>query len=324
MDGRRLPALRKAIALGIAVAGMAFCSVRATAAPLTTLHLGLSIDDDAMSVIYAEKAGLFRKAGIHVVLERQGSGAAIAASVLAGAYDIGKAGLVALFNAHVQGARLSMIAPAGLYESRAPYAALVVARDSSIRTAAGLRGKTIGVPGLQSLNSVVTSAWVDEHGGNSRTLRFLELPLAEAADGVARHHVDAAILVNPALAEAVARKRVRVLGPAMNAVGPSFLLSAWFANDDWADAHRDIVRKFARAVAEAAAYTNEHHDETAKLLADATSVPLPVIQGMTRVTNGTTLRVADLQPLLDVSIKYAVLPHGFFVRDLIYRGIAGK
>jgi hypothetical protein len=45
---------------------------------------------------------------------------------------------------------------------------------------------------------------------------------------------------------------------------------------------------------------------------------------MTRVTVGKTLRVADLQPLLDVAIKYGVIPHGFFVRDLIYRGLPGN
>ena len=296
---------------------------RAAPEPVT-LHLALSIDDDAISVIYAEKAGLFRRAGLRVVMERQRSGAAISAGVLAGTYDIGKSGLVALFSAHLQGARLSMIAPAGKYVSSAPYAALVVAAGSPIHTAAQLRGKTVGVPGLQSLNSVVTSAWVDAHGGNSQTLRFVELPLSEGTEGVERHRVDATVLVNPSLAAAVASGRVRMLGYPMSAVAPTFLISTWFASNDWADAHRGVVETFSCVVAEAAAYTNAHHAETAPLLAEATSVPLPIIASMTRVTAGTTLRVAELQPLLDVSIKYGLVPHGFFVRDLIYRGLPGN
>jgi NitT/TauT family transport system substrate-binding protein len=216
-----------------------------------------------------------------------------------------------------------MIAPAGRYERSAPYAALVVARDSPIRSAAALRGRKIGVPGLQSVNSVVTSAWVDAHGGNSQTLELVEVPLAAAAAAVEHHRVDAAILVNPSLAAALDRGRVRALAPAHSVVAPSFLISAWFASNQWADAHRNVVRKFARVVAAAAAYTNAHHAETAPMLAEATSVPLRVIERMTRVTNGTTLQVADLQPLLDVAIKYGVIPHGFFVRDLIYRRLSG-
>ncbi|HEY3883698.1 MAG TPA: ABC transporter substrate-binding protein [Vicinamibacterales bacterium] len=288
---------------------------------LLTLRLGLSLDDDATAVIYAEHAGLFRRAGLHVVFERGGSGAALSAGVLTGRYDIGKAGLVALFDAHLQNAPLVMIAPAGVYDRRAPYAEMVVARGSPIRSPADLDGKRIGAPGAQSLIAVVSSAWVDASGGDSKTLRFVETPLAGSEAALAAKRIDAAIMVNPPMAAALAHGSVRMLGPAMDAVGSRYLFSAWFTSRAWADAHPAVVRSFAEIVAHAATYTNAHPAETAPMVAAETGVPLAVVRRMTRVTNGTKLAVEQIQPLLDLSIRYGLVPRGFFTRDLIYRGL---
>jgi len=312
--------MMRALACGIA-ALVALLPLAGSAQPsLLTLHVGLSIDDDATSVIYAERAGLFRRAGLHVVFERGGSGAALSAAVLAGRYDIGKSGLVALFDAHLQNAPLVMIAPAGVYDRSAPYGEMVVARDSPIRSAAELDGKRIGAPGAQSLIAVVTSAWVDANGGDSKTLRFVETPLAAGEQAIVTRRVDAALMVNPPMAAALAHRSVRILGPAMDAVGPRYLFSAWFTSNAWADAHRDVVRRFAAIVSRAAAYTNAHPQETAAMLSAETGIPSAIIRRMTRVTNGRRLTVDQIQPLLDLSIRYGLIPHGFFARDLIYRG----
>ena len=37
-------------------------------------------------------------------------------------------------------------------------------------------GKTIGVPTLKDLDALATASWVDAHGGDSTTLRYVELP----------------------------------------------------------------------------------------------------------------------------------------------------
>lgn len=313
MERAMTRALLLACALFVAVVPLA-----GSAAPaVLTLRLGLSIDDDATSVIYAEHAGLFRRAGLHVVFERGGSGAALSAAVLAGAYDIGKAGLVALFDAHLQNAPLVMIAPAGVYDRRAPYAEMVVASGSPIRSAAELSGKRIGAPSAQSLIAVVASAWVDARGGDSKRLRFIETPLAATEAALGARRIDAAVMVNPPMAAALAHRTVRILGPAMDVVGPRYLFSAWFTSSMWADAHPAVVRKFAEIVGRAATYTNAHPDETAPMVAAESGVPVAVVRRMTRVTNGTKLAVEQIQPLLDLSIRYGLVPRGFFARDLI-------
>ncbi len=110
---------------------------RATAAPLQTVRIQTIATDDATPILYAQKAGLFAKAGIDVQIERAGSGAAIAAAVLAGSFDIGLSNLVTLMSAHVRGVGFTLLAPAGTYHSKTPFSELVVAHDSTAQQRQG-------------------------------------------------------------------------------------------------------------------------------------------------------------------------------------------
>src|SRR5665213_4227146 len=71
-------------------------SAQTAAPPLITVHLGATPDDDCAPILYAQKAGLFTRAGLNVILDKSRSGAAAAAAVLSGSYDIAKSSLVNL------------------------------------------------------------------------------------------------------------------------------------------------------------------------------------------------------------------------------------
>lgn len=316
--------MKRFVRLLVVALAVVLGSMPSTAADVPVLQLGLSIDDDATSVIYAQRAGLFHRAGFDVALQRQTSGAAVAAATLAGTFQIGKAGLVALFNAHLRGVPLSMVAPAGLYESRSPYALLLVAKDSSVQSAHDLEGKLVSVPSLNDLNQVVVAAWLDQHGADVKKVKFVELPFSATGVALEEHRVDAGLLVYPPLAQAMAGGKLRALGPAMDAIAPVYLFSGWFVANDWGHAHPEIVRNFARIVAQAAAYTNSHHEETAPMLADASGFSLPLIQSMPRITDGTTLIAAQIQPLLDFAVKYGIVARSFPAQDLFFTEGATK
>src|SRR6202042_2841055 len=86
----------------------------AAAPPLVTLHLSATPDDDVGPILYAQRAGLLARAGITVVLDKSASGAAAAAAVLSGSYDIAKSSLVNLMSAHEKGVPFTLVAPAGM------------------------------------------------------------------------------------------------------------------------------------------------------------------------------------------------------------------
>ncbi len=299
-------------------------SITATAAPLpahaqqvTTLRLGATPDDDMTSVLWAEKSGMFRKVGIDVQMVKMHSGAAVAAAVAGGSLEGGKSSLPNIIAAHLRGIPLAIIAPAGISDSSAPYDALLVASDSPIRSAKDLAGKTVSLPALKDLNQVVTSAWVDAHGGDSKTLHFVELPMSAAPTALETHRVDAAVVIYPALYAALQTGKVRALGDAYGAVAPRFLMSGWFASTDWTSKHADVVKAFNRVVVESAQYVNAHHAETAPMIAEFNNLPLGVVQHMTRGIAATSLSPALVQPMIDASLKYGIIARGFPADELI-------
>jgi NitT/TauT family transport system substrate-binding protein len=295
-----------------AVVGSAVVPVVA-AADDKLLRLASSSDEVIAAVLYARDAKLFERAGLEVAIEKQNSGAAIAAAVTSGTYDLGTSSLISLLNARQRGFAFSLIAPGAAYDAKSPISQLLVANDSAIRAAADLNGKTVAIQSLADLDTIATRAWVDQHGGDSKTLRFVEIPMSAKAAALDAHRVDAAIVGQPYLTEALNSGKIRVLASALSSVASRFCQSAWFATTAWFVAHRQAAAKFAGVISMANSYTNGHHAEVAPLLAQFSHFGSAELRGVL----GTSLNAADIQPVIDIAVKYHLIEPGVTARELL-------
>lgn len=290
----------------------------APAAPPAVIHIGLVPNDDAATpLLYAQRSGMFAKAGLDVHLEMQTSGAAVTAAVVAGTFDIGKSSIVPLINAHQHGLPIVIVAPASIWDGKSQFAGLLVRADQKIAAGKDLEGKVIGVQSLNDMNEIATDAWVGTHGGDPSTLKFVELPMGSAAAAIKSGRIDAAAFVQPQLENALAGGGLKLLSGSFSAVAPHYLFAAWFSTTAWVQSHPEAARDFARIMAAAAAYTNAHHAETAPWVSQFTSIPLPVVQSMVRTPQGTSLDATWLQPIIDAAVKYKILTKGFAAGELI-------
>lgn len=310
-------------ALALLVAGVALSlggSAAAQTAPaLTTLRIGGGPDEDATALLYAMRSGMMQRAGLAVDLTLTRSGPAAAQAVVGGTFDIAKGSVVSMMNAHLRGVPFVAIAPGAMYRDvKLPYAEMMVNADSDIRSAKDLSGKTIGVTSLNGLDQTAIDAFVDRGGGDWHSTHFVEMPQTAMEAALETHRVDAVTIVYPILGQMLQNPKLRVLGPAYSAIGPLWLVSAFYTTADWADRHRDIVKKFGQVLVEAATYTNAHHAETAPMLAEFTSIPLDVVQHMVRTDCGTALNPAQIQPVIDAAAKYAIVGHGFPAQELVW------
>ncbi|HEY4139041.1 MAG TPA: ABC transporter substrate-binding protein [Casimicrobiaceae bacterium] len=308
---------KSVIAPAFALALLLFAPRALPAASLQVLRVETIPTDDATPLLYAQKSGMFAKAGVDVTIDKANSGSAIAAAILSGSYDVGLSNLVTLSEAHVRGVGFTLLAPAGTYHSKTPFSELVVARDAPMASGKDLNGKTIATPSLDSLSTLVISAWVDAQGGDARTLKFVEIPISAAQAALETHRIDASLMNDTVLSKALATGAVRILGPALDAVAPEFPYSGWFTSSAWANAHRDLVRSFVRVMAESTAYTNAHKAETAALLASFTGQDLAVVQKSNRDDSGTVLRLSQIQPLIDLAAKYKFIARTFPAQDIV-------
>jgi len=286
---------------------------------LTPIRLAGTASDDAAAVLYAMRAGFFRNAGLDVTYAHVNSGAATAAAVIGGAADIGKSSLVSIINAHAHGVDLKIVAAGVLFREDHPDVELVVAPDSPVRAAHDLNGKTISVPALNDSNTLATMSWLGVHGGDPKTVQFVEVPATAAVAALAQGRIAAATLVRPYLSRAVADGQVRIVANVFAAIAKEFLQTAWFTTAAYAAQHRDAVDRFGKVVLSAGAYANDHHAETAVALAAFSGVDVATITEADRGIYATSLEARQIQPLIDAAAKYNILPRRFDAAEMLLK-----
>jgi NitT/TauT family transport system substrate-binding protein len=265
---------------------------------------------------YGVRSGLFRRHGVNVEIVPINSGSAATAALLGGSVHVAWPTAVALFQAHLRGFPLRIIAPGDLYRTEAPVFILFVKGDSPIRDARGLNGKTIATTSLKDLNWVGISAWADSNGGDSSTFKLIELPSAAVVPAIAEGRIDAANVATPYMEQGTAAGTIRPLAKAFDTIGKRFLLGLFISTVDAIAANRDAMTRFVSALHEATLYLNAHLGETADLVASFTGMDAAVVRRSTRTLNAEYVDVADLQPLMDALVKYKVIERSFPVEEL--------
>jgi len=274
--------------------------------------------DSAGEVFFAKDMGFFARQSLDVDIEPGTNGSAIAAAVSTDAVDIGYSDVVTLAKGYLKGIPFVAIAPAAIWTSAAPVAGLVVPASSPIASAKDLAGKVIAVPGLGTLAEYSPRAWIDQNGGDSTTAKFTEMPYSAMPAALEAGRIDVAYISEPFLA--LVKKDVRILGYSHNAVAKQFLQSAWFTTPQWAKDHPDVVRRFAAAMRETAAWANQKANQakSAEILAKYTKIDPATVMAMERARFGDTLTASSIQPAIDVTAKYGKFDP-FPADRLIYR-----
>jgi NitT/TauT family transport system substrate-binding protein len=284
------------------------------------ITVGGALAEDFTPLYYGIKAGLFQRAGLDVEIQGTNSGSAATAAVVAGTFQIAKTSLMAIFNAYLRGIPIVIVFPEVLYTPRNPEGLLQIPVDSVAKTGADLNGKTIGTPALSDLNTLVAKAWVDKNGGDSATLKFVEIPNSAQPEALAQRRIDAAIVQSPALDASLAAGTSKTLADPMGAIAPSYMIAAFIARSDWVAAHTDDLRRFTRTLAAATTYVNAHHAETTALVAELTKIEVANAAKMKRTVEGTVLDPALIQPFIDAAAKYGMIARGFPARELLWAG----
>jgi NitT/TauT family transport system substrate-binding protein len=291
----------------------------ASAQELTLLRVGALPTDGTSVVFYAKELGYFERAGLNVEITTMSSGPTIAAAVAGGALDIGVANVATVAQARARGLPMRFIAPSSMADPATMTDIVMVAANSTIRTGADLNGKIVAINGLKDLQQISASAWVDKHGGDSKTLKFVELPIPQMAAALEAHRADAALVVEPFVSTARAQGQGKVIGNVLDGVGSRYMITGWLALDPWLLTHRDAAVRFISALRGAADWANAHHHESGAILVKNSKIPEELVDTMVRAKFGTTLEPALLRPVIDGAVKYGVLDAKPDLNDMIWR-----
>jgi NitT/TauT family transport system substrate-binding protein len=288
--------LAVALATTIATPGRA-----ADLTPATINLINLPADSSA-EVYYALDNGYFKEENLDVKVTPMTNSGAIIAAIAGGGGDVGNSVVGTLADARAKGIPIIYFAPAGLYDSSSPTAALVTLPGSPITNAKGLSGKVIAVSGLNDLTYYATRMWIDKNGGKSADVKFVELPFPAMAAALQQKRIDAAYIIDPFL---TAGGDLHVLGLAGGSIAKRYQATGWIANESWLASHADVALRFGVAIRKAAVWANAHQKESAAILLKYTKIPPAVVEHMHRAIYALNLEPKNLQPPIDAAAHYA-------------------
>jgi NitT/TauT family transport system substrate-binding protein len=312
--------LARSVAASAAVTAFGTPLLRpASAQDLAVLNVAAIPSDISGSAYYAADNGYFKKGGLSATFLGLTSGAAIAAAVLGGSADVGYSNVISLAIAHSRGLPITMLFPANMHVHEAPTAGLLsVKKSSPITGAKGLNGKVMAVIGLNNIADIAARAWIDKNGGDSKTVKSVELPFPEMKAALEADRIDAAVLdttADPLLGKP--GDTLRLIASTFDAVSTHFAPSVWFSTTDWVSKHPAVAKAFVAAMRESAVWANGHHRESAEILSKYTHVTPAQINTFVRATYGDRLTAEEIQPNIDVAAKYGVIKAAFPAADVI-------
>jgi NitT/TauT family transport system substrate-binding protein len=289
-------------------------------ASAAAVRLGVIPSIGAALAFIAQERGYFERHNLKVELVPMNSGSAIAEAVAGGSLEAGFSDIVSIANARARGLPFEYIAAGILNTPAFPQGGLIVRADSQLQNGKALGGQVVAVNALNSISSLEAQVWIDATGGDSKTVKFIEAPLPQMPVAVAQGTVQAAVAGEPIFAMAVARGDLRVVRFTKTGIAPTFMLNGWFADSGWVDKNRAAAAQLAAALHDAAVWANANRPGTERVLVNSLKLSPAIAQSLVAPPfYGDALRAKDLQPIIDVAVRYGAIQKPLRAQDLIAR-----
>ena len=274
--------MRRSLLVGIAVVSvfaLSACGSPSTQAPsdagadaaLTEITVGVIPIVDTAPIWLGAEQGFFSDEGLDITVQTTTGGAAAVPGVVSGDYDFAFGNLVSTMVARDQGLDLRYVANGNTTAGTPDFGAVIVPADSPIESPADLAGKTVSVNNLQNIGDTTIRQVVEDDGGDSSTIKFVEVAFPDAEAAVENKQVDAAWILAPFLDSAVANG-ARVITYNFSAFDPELDIAGYFTTGDSIENNPELVAKFTAAMNKSLEYAQENPDEVRRIVTTYTSM----------------------------------------------------
>ena len=288
------------------LAGMGAVAVLGTHVPVRAqsrmrLRIGATANDSFAEAYYAQDLGYFSRAGIDAEITTFANGAQVSTGVASGALDIGISSVITLANATIRGLPFVYIAGGGMYAANAPTIELCVTKESSLRNARELEGKTVSVSGIKDITHLAVVTYLAKNGADPQKVNIIEMPFSQVGAALKRGTIAAGIISEPSLS--AASEDVRVLAKPFELIGKRLMIGGWFATSEWEKKNTAAAHAFAGVIYETARWANANHEKSALILQKYAKVDDATLSRMTRVTYAESLEPDMIDPTLDLAAR---------------------
>ena len=176
------------------------------------------------------------------------------------------------------------------------------------------------VPSIHDFHEVATRAWIDSTGGDSKTVRFIELPISAIVPAIVDGRVPAGMVTDPFYKDAVTAGRVKTIGRPNQAIAKRYLITGYVTTEAFIAAHPAAASAFAQVLDRSGAFVMTHHAEAVAAVAPFWGLSAAVISGMATSHIPPVLDAKDIQPLIDAAARYGIIPKSFPAQSMIAQG----
>jgi ABC-type nitrate/sulfonate/bicarbonate transport system substrate-binding protein len=289
------------IGLGVLLNGPVAYGQTKDLAPLNIATLPIASQAD---VFVAQQQGFFEKHGIDAKVTQFGiSGPAISA-MQGGSFDVLLVIVGMGMTAMQHGFDLVPVFQDEVGHPTPPDSAtLQVASDSNIHSVSDLAGKTIGVGGLTSQNTILTKNLLQKAGVDLGTVKFVEVPFPAMLPAIKSHQVDAVAVIDPFSTQLRLQNVGRVLAWNYVETIPQQPIGVWFAKGSFEKAHPKVIEGFVQAMKEALDYLNADDARARAAIVAYTHLDPSVISEMPLIDWDYNVRPAKWQEVIDLMSK---------------------
>jgi NitT/TauT family transport system substrate-binding protein len=291
----------------------------ARAQSAATVRIGTNPVESYALAIYANDQGFFSLNAIDAqIMNVPGASGGITAALVGGSLDVGCISMGPTSNAHLRGVPIRLLAAGGIVVSEAPTTSLVVAKNSPITSARDLNGKTVGTVVLRDVITVAEAKWIDMNGGDSKTIKFTEIPMTDGAAAVSSGRIDAFALGEPFLTNAA--DQVRSIGNIYDSLGRRVMISMHIAMAEWLQKNGEVARRVRTALRQAAQWANTNRAQANAILSRESKIPPETVAKMKHVVFGESLDLSTIQPQIDALAEYKYIERRYNVSEIIWNG----
>jgi NitT/TauT family transport system substrate-binding protein len=274
---------------------------------------------DLSPFFIAQEKGFFKEAGLELDVTAMVGGAAIAPALASGALNIGWSNLISIYQGHLEGFDYRFIANGAINKRKTnDVFGFQVAVDSPIKSAKDLAGKTVAVNTLSSIMQAACMHWIDHNGGDSSKVKWVEMPFPQMEAALVQKQIDAFGAVEPFVTvPSKVNGKTKVLGYQLGGIAPRLLIASYFASEAWIQKNGDTVKAFIAALGRGIDAHNASPDEAKAAIAKNTGLKPEFLQLMALPAFERKILESDLQPMMDVALKYKLINKTFPPRQVI-------
>ncbi|WP_034484626.1 ABC transporter substrate-binding protein [Actinomadura oligospora] len=280
------------------------------------LNVGVVPVPDSAPLAIAQRRGFFKDEGLTVRTRPIKASPEATPMLLNGSLDLALLNYVSTFTAQDKGA-VDFRLVADSYQGANGSFALLTGKDSGVQGLAGLKGRKIAVPAVQSITDLLLAVQLRSAGlDRTKDVTVVPVPLPNMGAALKQGTVDAVAAVEPFVTDIQSVQGGHLLSDLVTGPTEDFPISGWGGTSKFAEKHPKTIAAFQRAITRAT-----------KVAADrgAVTAVLPTYTQITAATAGqislgaypTALDAAKLQKVAGLMEQYGYLQKAPDVRKLI-------